>query len=73
MTRISEHLTRRLAGIAIAAAVLALGAASAQAQTVVYGTDRVGSIVNVTGGIIGCFDHWRINRLPDGINRTGAK
>lgn len=53
MTRISEHLTRRLAGIAIAAAVLALGAASAQAQTVVYGTDRVGSIVNVTGGIIG--------------------
>ena len=40
-------------GTLIAVAVAVLLAAPAFAQTVVYGTDRIGSIVNATGGSIG--------------------
>lgn len=48
----TDHL-RRAGGVLAAAAAAALLAAPAAAQVVVYGTDRVGSIVNVTGGLIG--------------------
>lgn len=43
----------RLRGALIGAAVLfTLAATPAAAQVVVYGTDRIGSIVNVTGGLV---------------------
>ena len=48
----SPRLHRRVIGMAALAASI-LVASEALAQTVVYGTDRVGSIVNATGGSIG--------------------